>query len=138
MTIPDDYRRGRHAVSALHVHLVFMTNYRHGVLDDAMPRRREAVMRKACADFAADLREFNVQTDHVHLLIQYPPKISVPALVNSLKGVSARRLRAEFTGCVNRASLHRHFWSPSYFAASSGRAPLSIIRRYIEQQRHPA
>lgn len=138
MTIPDDYRHGRHVVSALHVHLVFVTKYRRGVLDDAMLRRCEAVMRKVCADFAAELREFNGETDHVHLLIEYPPKISVSALVNSLKGVSARRLRAEFTGCANRASLHGHFWSPSYFAASCGGAPLSIIRQYIEQQRRPA
>jgi putative transposase len=60
-------------------------------------------MRKVCADFSAELREFNGEADHVHLLIEYPPKICVSALVNSLKGVSARRLRAEFTGRVNRA-----------------------------------
>ena len=48
-------------------------------------------------------------------------------------GVSARRLRADFTGRVNRVSVHGHFWS--YFAASSRGAPLSIIRQYIEQQR---
>jgi len=58
--------------------------------------------------------------------------------VNSLKGVSARRLRGEFTGRVNRASMRGHFWSPSHFAASCGGAPLSIIRQYIEQQRRPA
>jgi putative transposase len=138
MTIPDDYRHGRHVVSALHVHLVFVTNYRRGVLDDAMLRPCQAAMPKVCTDFAAELREFNGQTDHVHLLIEYPPKTSVPALVNSLKGVSARRLRAEFTGSVNRASTHRHFWSPSYLAASCGGPPPSIIRHYIEQQRHPA
>jgi putative transposase len=115
-----------------------MTNHRRGALDRAMLRRCQAVMRKACADFAAELREFNRQTDHVHLHIDYPPKTSVPALVESLKGVSARRLRAEFTGSVNRANPHRHFWSPSYLAASCGEAPPSSIRHYIEQQQHPA
>jgi putative transposase len=108
------------------------------VLDDAMLRLCEATMRKVCADFSAELREFNGEADHVHLLIEYPPKICVSTLVNSLKGVSARRLRAEFAGRVNRASMHGHFWSPSYFAASCGGAPLSIIRQYIEQQRRPA
>src|SRR5258708_6984092 len=132
MTTSGDYRRGRHVVSALHIHLVFVTRYRRGVLDDAMLRLCETTMRKVCADFAAELREFNGETDHVHLLIESPPKISVSALVNSLKGVSARRLRAEFTGRVNRASMHGHFWSPSYFAASCGGAPLSIIRQYID------
>jgi len=59
----------------------------------------------------------------------------VSALVNSLKGVSARRLRSEYTGRVDRARMNGHFWSPSYVAASCGGAPLSIIRQYIEQQR---
>jgi putative transposase len=59
----------------------------------------------------------------------------VSALVNSLKGVLARRLRSEFTGRVNWASMRGHFWSPSYFAASYGGAPLTIIRQYIQQQR---
>jgi putative transposase len=62
----------------------------------------------------------------------------VSALVNSLKGVLARRLRSEFTRRVNSASMHGHFWSPSYFAASCGGAPLSIIHQYIEQQQRPA
>ena len=74
----------------------------------------------------------------MHLLVGYPPKVAVSALVNSRKGVPARPLRSEFTGRVNRHIVHGHFWSPTYFAASCGGSPLSIIRQYIEQQRHPA
>jgi putative transposase len=76
--------------------------------------------------------------DHGHLLVEYPPKVAVSALVNSLKGVPARRLRSEFAGRVNRASMHSHLWSPSYFAASCGGAPLNIIRQYIKRQQRPA
>ena len=137
MTSDDDYRRGRHVVSALHVHLVFVTRYRRGVLDADMLRCCQDAMRKVCGDFGADLREFNGEDDHVHLLVEYPPKVAVSALVNSLKGVSARRLRTEFTGRMNRHLMHGHLWSPSYFAASCGGAPLSIIRQYIQQQRRP-
>lgn len=125
-------------VSALHVHLVFVTKYRRGVLNDEMLKVCENTMRKVCEDFGAELREFNGEDDHVHLLVHYPPKVSISKLVNSLKGVSARILRREFTGRVNRATMRGHFWSPSYFAASCGGAPLSIIRQYIEQQRRPA
>jgi putative transposase len=103
-----------------------------------MLRFCEEVMRKVCEDFEADLREFNGEADHVHLLVFYPPKVSVSALVNSLKGVSARRLRSEYTGRVNRARMNGHFWSPSYLAASCGGAPPSIIAQYIEQQQRPA
>ena len=131
------YRRGRHVVSALHAHLVFVTKYRRGVLDDAMLRCCQEAMQGVCRDFGAELAEFNGQDNHVHLLVTYPPKIAISALVNSLKGVSARRLRAEFTGRVNRYSMHGHFWSPSYLAASCGGAPLSILRQYIQQQNQP-
>ena len=123
VTIPGDYRRGRSVVPALHVHLVFVTKYRGGVLDDAMLSCCEAAMRKVCTDFGAGLREFNGEDDHVHLLVEYPPKVAISTRVNSLKGVSARRLRSEFTGRVNRHIMHGHFWSPSYFAASSRSAP---------------
>lgn len=40
----------------------------------------------------ADLRQFNGETDHVHLFVHYPPKLPVSTLVNRLKGVSARYL----------------------------------------------
>lgn len=137
MTTQNEYRRGRSVVSALHVHLVFVTKYRRGVFDDAMLTRCEEIMRAVCGDFGAELKEFNGERDHVHLLIEYPPKVPVSGLVNSLKGVSARRLRQEFTGRVNRAWMNGHLWSPSYFAASCGGAPLSIIKQYIEQQGRP-
>ena len=96
-------------------------------------------MRKVCGDFKAGPREPNGEAHHVHLLVLYPPRVSVPALVNSLKGVSARMPplgvhRAREPG----AAMNGHFWSPSYFAASCGGAPLSIIRQYIEQQQRPA
>ena len=137
MTIQEEYRRGRHVVSALRIHFVFVTKYRRGGPGADMLVSCEDAMRKVCGDVGAGLREFNGDDDHVHLMVEYPPKIPVSGLVNSLKGVSARRLRPEFTGRVNRHIMHGHFWSPSYFAASCGGAPLSIIRQYIEQQRAP-
>ena len=112
-----------------------MTKYRRGALDGAMLSCREAAMRKVCADFGTGLREFTGDTGHVHLLAGYPPKAAVSALVNSLKGVSARRPSAEFTGRVNRASMRGHFWSPSCLAASRGGAPMGIISQYVDQQR---
>lgn len=136
---PDpDVRRGRSVVWNLHVHLVFITKYRRGVLDDTMLTRCEQIMRDVCADFGADLREFNGEPDHVHLLVHYPPTFTLSRLVNSLKGVSSRHLRAEFTGRVNRAGTRGHLWSPSYFAASCGGAPLEIIKEYIRGQQRPS
>ncbi len=121
----------------MHAHLVFVTKYRRGVFDDEMLTRCKEIMRKLCEDFEAELKEFNGERDHVHLLVHYPPKGAVSKLVNSLKGVSARRIRQEFTSRINPAILHGHLWSPSYFSASCGGAPLAIVRQYIEQQKRP-
>lgn len=132
-----DIRRGRTVVYHLHAHLVFVTKYRHGILNEEMLTRCKEVMRKVCEDFGAELKEFNGEADHVHLLVHYPPKVALASLVNSLKGVSSRRLRAEFTGRMNRATMHGRFWSPSYFAGSSGGAPLSAVNAYITQQKRP-
>lgn len=132
----QELRTGRHVVYQMHVHLVFVPKYRKRIFDaDALERMR-IYFRIVCADFEADLVEFNGETDHVHLLVVYPPKVAVAALVNSLKGVSSRRLRTE------RPDLARRYWkgvlwSPSYFAASVGGAPISVLRKYIEDQRVP-
>ena len=70
--------------------------------------------------------------------MHYPPKVALSRLVGSLKGVSARRLRQEFPDHIRKYLRGGHFWSPSYFAASCGGAPLAIIKEYIEQQKRPA
>jgi putative transposase len=135
---PDpDIRRGRSVVHSIHIHLVFVTKYRRGVSTGEMLTACERVMRDLCVEMGAELREFNGEDDHVHLLVQYPPKLSVPTLVNRLKGVSAHYLRTEFTGRTNRFLMRGHLWSPSYFAASAGGAPLEIIRQYIDSQGRP-
>jgi hypothetical protein len=54
----------------------------------------------------AELKEFNGEADHVHLLVHYPPKAAVPKLVNSPKGVSARIPRRDFTGRMNTHRDH--------------------------------
>ena len=94
-------------------------------------------MAQGCADFNATLAEFNGEEDHVHLLVHYPPKAVLSHLVNSLKGVSSRRLRPEFVGRLNRAAMHGRFCSPSYFPGSCCGAPLRIVKDYIADQKRP-
>ncbi|MFG1677553.1 IS200/IS605 family transposase [Micromonospora sp. NPDC049282] len=129
-------RTGRHCVFAMHVHLVFVTKFRHKVFADRHLTRMEAIMRDVCADFEAELVEFNGD-NNVHLLVNFPPKVAVARLVNSLKGVSSRRLRQEFPDLVRYYYRANKLWSGSYFAGSVGGAPLSDIKQYIEQQNRP-
>jgi putative transposase len=72
------------------------------------------------------------EDDHVHLLVASPPQVAVARLVNSLKGVSARRRQ-----CYRVRTHWGHLWSPSWFVASAGGAPLETLRAYIRQQRSP-
>jgi putative transposase len=89
-----------------------------------------------CQDFEAELVGFEGEEDHVHLLVNYPPKVAISKLVNSLKGASSYRLRRQHSALVVRY-WKGDLWSPSYFTASCGGAPISIIRQYIEQQNTP-
>jgi putative transposase len=133
----SDVRRGAYVAYNLHAHLVFVTRYRREVFNEPMLERCEEIMRDVCAAFDAELKSFNGGGDHVHLLVHYPPKVALSKLVNSLKGVSSRYLRQEFTYQVNRNIMHGRFWSGSYFAGSVGGAPLAIVQRYIESQVRP-
>jgi len=127
-------RQGRNCVSELYVHLVFVTKYRRGVLTESMLSSLERYFCKVCGDFEAELLECNGEDDHVHLLISYPPKASISKMVNSLKGASSRLLRRDFPE-IQEKLWQNALWSPSYFAASCGGAPLERIRQYIENQR---
>ncbi|MFI6068998.1 IS200/IS605 family transposase [Micromonospora sp. NPDC051227] len=133
-----DVRTGRHCIFALHAHLVFVTKYRHRVFSDQHLKRMEDIMRTVCADFETELAEFNGEDNHVHLLVNFPPKVALAKLVNSLKGVSSRRLRQEFPDLGRHYYRTNRLWSASYFAGSVGGAPLSVLQQYIEQQNRPA
>ena len=136
MEIENDIRNGRHCVFNMHVHLVFVSKYRHKVFDGNAINLLRTIFANVCTDFEALLIEMDGEDDHVHLLVEYPPKVSVSKLVNSLKGVSSRLMRKESPE-IQKRYWKGVLWSPSYFASSCGGAPISIVRQYIEQQKTP-
>jgi putative transposase len=131
-----EIRRGRHCVFNMHVHLVFVTKYRRNVFTKTILDDMSPLFMSVCHDFDAELIEFEGEDDHVHLLVNYPPKVAISALVNSLKGVSSRMIRLKHAA-LQKCYWKGMLWSPSYFAASCGGAPIAIIRQYIEQQQKP-
>ena len=137
MNLSTDLRRGRTCVFLMHVHLVFVTRYRRPVFTKAILEHLKAILKDVCSDFEANLVEFDGEMDHVHLLVEYPPKVSISKLVNSLKGVSSRLLRKQNYPSIQKALWGKSLWSPSYFAGSCGGAPLTVIKQYIEQQASP-
>ena len=128
-----EIRTGRHCVFMLHVHLVFVTKYRRGVFTKEVIEDLRGIFAKVCTDFEV---EFDGEDDHVHLLVNYPPKVAVSKLVNSLKGVSSYLIRKKNYPSVQSKLWGGALWSPSYFAGSCGGAPIEVIRKYIEQQQN--
>jgi putative transposase len=122
----------------MHVHLVFVTKYRREVFTQKILDDLREIFSGVCKDFEAELVEFDGEDDHVHLLVNYPPKVAVSSLVNSLKGVSSRMIRQKLYPSIRKKLWGGALWSPSYFAGSCGGAPISIIRQYIEQQQTPS
>lgn len=127
-------RKERHSVTDLKIHLVCVTKYRRSVFStDGL-----ACIEKAFLSVAAKMNfkiiEFNGESDHVHVALEYPPKLSVSQIVNHLKGVSSRLYRKAGHPCPSDKAL----WSPSYYASSVGGAPLDVLKEYIQNQDKPS
>jgi putative transposase len=130
-------RRSRGAVYNLHAHLIFVTTYRRAVFTDAMLTLCEHPTRSVCADLDAELREFNGQTDHLHLLAHYPPSLacrcwSTGSKAYPLAGCASSTPPRSGNTCGARMSGPR----PTSPPPAEG-APLTVIKRYIEQQQRP-
>jgi hypothetical protein len=86
----------------------------------------------------AELAKFTGEPEHVHLPVNFPPAVTISRLVNSLNGVSSRRLRQEFPGLRRHYWQAKRLWSGPYVAGSVEDAPISALRQYIEQQNRPS
>ena len=118
--------------------MVFAEKYRKNIFSKNMIDCLKGIFSKVCDDMKAVLVECNGEKDHIHILVNYPPKLSLSKLVNSLKGVSSRMLRKEFKSEIEKFLYNGVLWSPSYFVSSCGGAPISIVKKYIDEQESPA
>jgi REP element-mobilizing transposase RayT len=75
----------------MHVHLILVSKYRRKIFTKALLDDLKEIFQKVCFDFECEMKEMDGQGDHVHLLMNYPPKVCISKLVNSLKGVSSRK-----------------------------------------------
>lgn len=131
-------RQGYRSVYDLNVHLVLVTKYRRKVINQTMLTRLNAIFQSTCSKWRSELREFNGEADHVHLLISYPPDLDLSKFINNLKTVSSRLIRKEFPEQVNRFYDKPVFWSGAYFVASCGGVTLEQIKAYVEKQQSPS
>ncbi len=90
-----------------------------------------------CTDFDSEPIEFEGEYDHVHLPVNYPPKVAVSKLVNSLEGISSLMIRKKNGPNIRKKLWGGALWSPSYFAESCGGAPISLFASILSNgKRH--
>ncbi len=114
-----------------------MTKYRRNVLTGPMLDRGAAILASLCVAWGGELLECSGEADHLHALLDMPPRVRPSDLVNNIKTVLSRRLRAEFSALRAAYCGKSVLWSPSYCIISAGGAPIEILKRYVENQKRP-
>lgn len=130
----QEFNRGRHSVSKLVVHLVFVTKYRRKLFDDQAIEFLKDQIKRACGKLDCKLIAVDGEADHLHVMLAFPPKLSISVIVNALKGSSSYTLRNARPDIAKRY-WKGVLWTPSYFAVSVGGAPLAVVKAYVESQR---
>lgn len=130
----QELRAHAHCVYRIFYHIVFVTKYRRRVLTNAILNRLRQHFARVCANARCELVEFNGEEDHVHLLVEAHPNIQPSKLVNTLKTISSREIRREFSEELSRVYQKPVLWRRAYCIISAGGAPLEVLKRYIENQ----
>jgi putative transposase len=110
-------------------HIVCCPKYRRKVLVEGVDKRLKEIIQQTAAEFEATIIELEVMPEHVHLLGEVDPQFGIHRLVGYMKGRSSRLLRQEYSRLPT-------LWTRSYFVATVGGAPLSMIEQYIENQKN--
>lgn len=95
--------------------------------------RLKELITEVCGLVNVEILEMEVMPDHVHLLLEVDPQYGIHKVIKQIKGRSSKILRDEFPWLKSRLPS---LWTNSYFVSTVGGAPLSVIKQYIENQKH--
>lgn len=144
----DQVRTNNNVAYRCHYHVVWCPKYRRKVITSLDPKvanppvpgdpgpvdvRLLEIVREVAAEHQVEVIEAETMPDHIHLLLTVDPQFGVHKIVRLMKGRSSRLLRQEFPSLRRRLPT---LWTNAYFVATVGGAPLSIIKQYVENQRH--
>jgi putative transposase len=104
------------------------------VLQGKIALRLKRLMYEACKMNGWWISEMSIQEDHVHLVVQVPPQMSVAEVVQIFKGGTSRILRKEFPE-MEEFLWGESFWADGYFAETVGKVDEEVVKKYIRQQR---
>jgi putative transposase len=131
----SDDRHGSHTTFSIHLHIVWITKYRHKVLRGEVAERGRAIVREECQKSGVDILQGHISPDHVHVMLSIPPHVTISRLVQRMQGKSSYRLLGEVPH-LRKQFWGRHVWARGYFCRSSGNVTDAVIKAYIAQQSH--
>ncbi len=127
------YWSGAHTRHKLMYHLVWIPKYRKRILRGSIAKRIEELLRQCAEVNSWEIHELNIQVDHVHMLVQLKPSLSISKVVQLFKGGSSKKIREEYPE-LEEFLWGDNFWSEGYFAETVGQCSEAVIRAYIQNQ----
>lgn len=128
--------KGTNGVYSLHYHFITCIKYRRKVFvrDDIIQDIKD-IMEQVSQEYGVEIIEQECGEDHIHILFKCKPTLIFKDYIQALKGRSARIIRAKYSDYLSTFIWGKHFWSPSYFLATTGNVTIDNLKQYIEQQR---
>ena len=124
-------KRASHCVYDTKYHLVWAPKYRKWILQGAVRDRVRELFYEIAEHHGFELAELEVDTNHVHLFLSFPPRHSIAEVVRIFKAVSAKEIRREYPG-VQKELWGGEFWEDGYFVRTVGdKVTTEIIKKYI-------
>jgi putative transposase len=134
----SNYNKGFRSVYKLTAHIVFVTKYRKKAISPEILNRLKEIFNDTLNKWECNLIEFNGESDHIHLLIDYKPDIALSKLIANLKTVSSRLIRRDFPFLASQYFYNKpYFWTGAYFVASCGGVTVNQLKKYVENQKSP-
>jgi len=128
------FKRLAHAVWQCKYHVVWCPKYRYRILRGELGKTVRDIIRQLCEWKKIEILEGNIQIDHIHLVLEIPPKYSISEAVGFIKGKSAIKL-FDFHLELKRRYWGRHFWAKGYCVSTVG-LDEAQIRNYVRYQIH--
>jgi putative transposase len=115
------------------VHIVWCPKYRKAVLTGDIAETVSMHIKRAADNNNVKILALNVQPDHVHIVAQIPPRVSLSRAVMHMKGVSSFQVRRRFPE-TKKVTGPDHLWAKRYFAVSVGSSAMQAVRSYVQNQ----
>lgn len=118
-----------------HYHLIWVTKYRKSIFVTEEKRKAMTFLLRKIANLnKVTIQEMEVMPDHIHLLISFPPRLSITNVVKAFKGASARLWFKSYPE-TKQLLWDGHLWSRSYYIGTVGNMSEKVVRKYILGQR---